>query len=134
MRDHRLVPMPGAEKLAQLKEEYGNNEEEREMKIERMKSIETLRYRDTYFEICYDGKLFHAIDHEYITDGRLNRPLNGLLTHADESLERCVKLATSQVDIEYYQSIGMSRAEAFSKALDIPLEIVEMAMSSHTVS
>ena len=81
--------------------------------------ITELNYRNRNFTIALEDGWYLAIEDKYITDGRLNTTLNGLQMHADKKRARCIEMTKQAVDIDYYESIGMSKTDAFIKAMNI---------------
>ena len=95
-----------------------------------MKSIvREYKYRGRSFTIIKKDGFYLAIEDKYITDGKMNTSLNGLQMRASEKLEQCIDAVNKSCDIEYYKSQGMSKAEAFAKAFNLPIEAVEKAFA-----
>lgn len=84
-------------------------------------------YRDQHYSIVYDGKFYMTVNHKFIgSDGRLTKELrynDGL--HPGRTMDETIKSTKDDLDIKHYLSIGMSKAEAFAKVCDIPLEIAK---------
>lgn len=74
---------------------------------------------NTVYTIVKQDEMYLAINRKYITDGKLNKPLNGLQMHASEDLNVCLELARNQAEIDYYISVGFSKEEAIMKVLKI---------------
>lgn len=83
-------------------------------------------YRGQHFTIVYDGKYYMSVNHKFIDrDGRLKRSLgfaDGI--HPADTVENCIKLCKNSLDIDYYVSQGMSRAEAVAKVFNLPPEVI----------
>ena len=91
-----------------------------------MKIVSEISYRGRNFTIVNKDGYYMAIEDKYITDGRLNRTLNGIDTFADKRKESCIGFLKNSVDIDHYMSEGCSKAEAFCKVFtDIPLELAD---------
>ena len=89
-------------------------------------AIETFSYRGHNFRIVMVNNHYCAVDEMYIGNGRLRKQLNGLDMFAHEDIEMCKKTAKNLLDIEYYQSQGMSKAEAFCKVFpDMDLAVAK---------
>jgi hypothetical protein len=71
-----------------------------------------------------DG-FYCAIEDKYITNGRLNRTLNGAQMHCADSLSRCLDNTQRSVDIDYYVEQGKSKAEAFAMVFDMDVKECE---------
>lgn len=90
-----------------------------------MKSITTLIVRDRRFEIVLKDEHYCAVEDKYIdADGRLNTALNGLQMHASKSLEQCVDLTRTCVEVEYLEENGYSWREAMAKVTNVPIELL----------
>lgn len=78
--------------------------------------------RDRHFVIVQNEQGFYlAIEDKYITDGKLNKTLNGFQMYANKDLSDCLDTCRRQVEIEYYEAQGKSKAEAFAIVFNIPL-------------
>ena len=89
-------------------------------------------YRDRHYSIVYDGKHYMTVDHKFIgADGRLTKELrynDGL--HTSEDLDQCIRVTKNELDVLYYESQGMTRAQAFVKVFpEISIEIAEKLFS-----
>ena len=79
--------------------------------------------RGKHFHIVQNEEGFYlAINHEFVTDGKLNRPLNGFQMCASRDFETCIENCKNQVEIEYLESQGYSKAEAFGICFGIPAD------------
>lgn len=91
-----------------------------------MKIVSEITHRGRNFTIVNKDGYYMAIEDKYITEGRLNRTLNGINTFADKNKESCIGFMKNSVDIDYYMAEGCSKPEAFCKVFtDIPLEVAE---------
>lgn len=93
--------------------------------------IKNLVVRDRHFTIVQNEDGFYlAIEDKYITNGRLNRALNGFQMYASKDLNGCLNTCKTQVEIAYLVEQGYSKAEAFATAMNIPLtEELEQALA-----
>lgn len=88
-----------------------------------MKNITTLVVRDRQFEIVLKDEYYCAVEDKYIdADGRLNTTLNGLQMHASESLEQCIEITRSCVEVEYLEANGYTWREAMAKVMNVPVD------------
>lgn len=79
--------------------------------------------RDRHFTIVQNEEgFFLAIEDKYITDGKLNRTLNGFQMFASKDLNTCLNTTKNQVEIEYLEAQGYSKAEAFGICFGIPTD------------
>lgn len=89
--------------------------------------VNDFSYRGEHFTIVYDGKFYMTVNHKFIdADGRITKELNftdGL--HTSNSVAQCIEQTKNDLDIKYYEAQGMSKAEAFSTVMGVPLEIAE---------
>ena len=84
--------------------------------------IKNFVVRDRHFVIVKDEQDFYlAIEDKYITNGKLNKTLNGFQMYANKDLNDCLNTCKHQVEIEYLVSEGYSKAEAFAIEFNIPL-------------
>lgn len=95
-----------------------------------MKKVTTYIRDGRKFEIVKDKRngewWYMAIEEKYIDDdGKLNTPLNGLQMSASRTMEQCIELTTKRVDYEAYIAEGMSKAEAYAEAWNLPVWMVE---------
>lgn len=97
-------------------------------KVEKM-TIVTNDYvvRGRHFTIVKETEghfagFYHAIEDKYITDGRLNKTLNGAQLHASKELNTCLNNTRNSVEIDYLIEQGYSKAEAFAKVFDLDVE------------
>ena len=82
--------------------------------------ITELNYRNRNFTIVLEDGWYMAIEDKYITNGRLNTALNGFQMHADKKRANCIEMTKNAIDMDYYQSLGMSKADAFIKVMKLP--------------
>lgn len=79
--------------------------------------------RGRHFVIVQNEEGFYlAIEDKYITDGKLNKALNGFQMYASKELDTCLNTCKNQVEIEYLEAQGHSKAEAFGIVFGIPAE------------
>lgn len=94
--------------------------------------IKDFTYRDEHYSIVWNGRFYVTINHRFINDnGTLTQELryeDGL--HPGKTIAECVERTKEDLDVKYYISCGISKAEAMSKVLDIPMEIVELITNS----
>lgn len=94
--------------------------------------IKSYIQRGRHFTIAQneDG-FFLAIEDKYITDGKLNRTLNGFQMYASKSLQDCLTSLRNAIEIEYLESQGHSKAEAFAIHFNMldKLEEIEKAFA-----
>lgn len=84
--------------------------------------IKNLVVRGRRFTIVQNEDGFYlAIEDKYITNGKLNTPLNGFQMYASKDLNGCLNTCKTQVEIAYLVEQGYSKAEAFATAMNIPL-------------
>lgn len=90
--------------------------------------VKDFYYRGQHYSIVYDGKFYMTVNHKFIgDDGRLVKQLtfsDGL--HPSDSMDQCIKQTKEDLDIKYYEAQGMSKAEAFSKVMNVPMDIARM--------
>ena len=85
-------------------------------------------YRGEHFTIVYDGKYYMTVNHKLIgDDGHPIRTLtwaDGLCPGAtiQDTIEQC----RNRLDVAYYMSQGMSRADAIAKALNLDPVIMQI--------
>lgn len=85
--------------------------------------IKNLVSRNRHFMIVKDENGFYmAIEDKYITNGKTNTELNGLQTNASRDLNECIKTTLNKVEMDYLVESGYTKAEAFSKIFNLPLE------------
>ena len=79
--------------------------------------------RDRHFTIVKDAEGFYlAIEDKYIdANGKLNTTLNGFQMYANKDLNTCLNTCKHQVEIEYLEAQGYSKAEAFAIEFNVPL-------------
>lgn len=71
--------------------------------------------RGRHFTVILQDGFYCAIDEKYIDkNGCLTQTLNGFHTFADRNLETCLNRVRDRVEIDYLESTGMSKAEAFA--------------------
>ena len=92
-----------------------------------MKRLSTLTVRENKYELVYmeDVKMYGAIHHKYITNGKLNQGLNGLQMFCADTLADTIQRVKNQVEINHLISQGFSAAEAMSKVFGLPLKVTE---------
>lgn len=79
--------------------------------------------RNRNFTIVQNEEGFYlAIEDKYITDGKLNKTLNGFQMYASKDLNTCLNTCKTQVEIEYLEAQGHSKAEAFGICFGIPAD------------
>jgi hypothetical protein len=99
------------------------NKEDKDMKKTVVKTLVT---RNRHFTIIrHESGMYCAIEDKYITDGKLNTKLNGLQMHANFELDGCINDTINDVELEYLESKGYTKAEALSKVFNMPIEICE---------
>ena len=84
--------------------------------------------RNRHFTIVKDEDAnYLAIEDKYITDGKINRTLNGFQMFASKDVNDCMKSCANQVEIDYLIAQGNSKAVAFCTVFNIMdrLEAVE---------
>ena len=90
--------------------------------------VKNFSYRGQHYSIVFDGKFYMTVNHKFIgEDGKLVKELrynDGL--HTSNSIEECIELTKNDLDIQHFESQGMSKAEAFSKVMNVPIEIAKM--------
>lgn len=93
--------------------------------MEDCKVISRLTVRDKVFHIIafkHDGaKLYAAIDNAYITDGKINRPLNGVQMHTSSDLNQCIEYARTTTEFDHYIAQGLKKSQAFEKVFNVQL-------------
>lgn len=97
-----------------------------------MKKATTLVVRDKRFEIVLEEKsnMWCSVEHKYIDeDGRLNTKLNGFQMNASKSMNDCIDITRKNVEIEYLEGEGFSKAEAISRVYGFPVEIAEKLLA-----
>lgn len=85
-------------------------------------------YRDEHFVIVYDGKFYMTVNHKLI--GADGHPIR-TLTWADglcpgSTLQETIELCRNRLDVDYYMSQGMSRADAIAKVLNLDPAILQI--------
>lgn len=97
-----------------------------------MQTITTdFHYRNHYFTIILDNGYYLAINHAYLTNGRLNRQLNGFDMYADKELSGCISKLMNRLDYDYFIRRGLSKAEAISRTVGVPLEAAKMLVAMY---
>lgn len=93
-----------------------------------MTMVKDFSYRGQHYCIVYDEKFYMTVNHKFIgDDGRLVKQLtysDGL--HPEDSIEKCINRTKEDLDFQYYVAQGMSKAEAFSKVMNVPIDIAKM--------
>lgn len=88
------------------------------MKLNELTKITTfVTHYNKEFVIATSGTHYFAIDTNYITDDRLNTPLNGLTAFMHEDINECMKMANEHAHFHYLLGQGYTKAEAFAKIL-----------------
>lgn len=82
-----------------------------------MKHITTFMARNKKFEVVQDEKGFWAIEDKYITNGKLNRQINGIQGHLRETLEDCLETARISAEVDYLISNGVNAKEAIEMVI-----------------
>lgn len=82
-------------------------------------------YRDRHFTIVKHENHYCAIEDKYIDEnGKLKQVLHGGQMYASTILGSCLEHVKQCLDIEYYESIGFTRAEAFAQVFNLPEEMI----------
>lgn len=77
--------------------------------------VKDLTIRNRHFVIVQNEDGWYlAIEDKYLTDGKMNTALNGFQMYADKELQGCLNRVKDAVEVDYLESTGMSRAEAFA--------------------
>lgn len=76
--------------------------------------IKDFSIRGKHFVIVKHQDMYCAIEDKYITDGKINKCLNGAEMHAGQTLEDCIHFTTDYAEIEYLREQGHTRAEAIA--------------------
>lgn len=88
--------------------------------------VRDFSYRGEHFSIVYDGKFYMTVNHKLIdADGHPIRTLIFTDLHPGKTLEETMRLTRQDLDLKHYEATGMSKAEAFAKVMEIPLEIAQ---------
>ena len=87
--------------------------------------VREYNYKGRNFTIITKDEHYLAIEDKYITDGKMNKTLNGLQMYASATLSQCITKVKTQVDFDSYTEQGMSKAEAFAKAFNLPIEVTK---------
>ena len=81
--------------------------------------VKVFKYRDRNFTIVKKEDYYCAIEDKYIdVNGKMKCRLNVLQMFASVVLEETIKRVQDSVDIEYYITQGMTKAEAFCKVFN----------------
>ena len=90
--------------------------------------IKNFVVRDRHFVIVKNEDDFYlAIEDKYIgINGRLNKALNGFQMYANKDLNDCLNTCKRQVEIEYLEVQGYSKAEAFGIVFGIPADKLDI--------
>lgn len=93
-----------------------------------MKTItKDFSYRGQHFAIVYDGKFYMTVNHKYIDgNGCLTKELHFNDLHTSNTMEQLITYTKNALDMDYYEAQGMTKAEAFAKVMNVPLEIAQM--------
>lgn len=90
-----------------------------------VKKVSTLVVRNKKFHVIsfeQNGeKLFGAIDFDYVTNGKINRELNGVQMHVSKDLAQCIEYARTSVEFDYFIAQGYDKAQAFEKVFNVQL-------------
>lgn len=85
-------------------------------------------YRGEHFSIVDDGKFFMTVNHKFIgNDGRLVKQLtfaDGL--HPSRSVDEAIQRTKEDLDMKHYIDEGFTKAEAFAKVMNVPMEVAKM--------
>lgn len=94
--------------------------------------IKNFVVRDRYFTIVKNEDDFYlAIEDKYIdANGRLNTTLNGFQMYANKDLNDCLNTCKNQVEIEYLEAQGYTKAEAFGIVFGIPADKLEILVKA----
>ncbi len=89
--------------------------------------IKNVTIRNRHFTIVKNDDGFYCgIEDKYIDkDGRLNRTLNGFQMHANKDINETIKGIKDKVEMDYLESQGHSKAEAFCIVFDC-MDMVDM--------
>lgn len=88
--------------------------------------IRNFAVRNRHFAIVQNEDGFYlAIEDKYITDGKLNKALNGFQMYASKELDTCLNTCKNQVEIEYLEAQGYTKAEAFGEVFGLQKEALE---------
>lgn len=72
-----------------------------------------------------DGEWYLSIEDKYITDGKINKALNGLECHANRTLNGCINLTHDDVEIDHIQDeLGCDRFTAVTKYFELYKEAI----------
>lgn len=86
--------------------------------------IKNYNYRGRNFTIIKDQGFYMAIEDKYLDEnGCLNQQLCGKQLYPAREVKECMKHVNNECDIAYHIENGMSKAEAFSTVLGIPVEM-----------
>lgn len=88
--------------------------------------VQDFSIRGKHFVLVKHQNVYCAIEDKYITDGKINKRLNGLEMHVGKTLEECINYTTDYAEVEYLVEQGYSRAEAFCKYWDRMDMLVQM--------
>lgn len=83
-----------------------------------MRVVTTLMYGDRTWQIVKMCGKFCAINSEYITDGRLNRDLNGVQMHASDTLEDCIEFTKRAADVDALVLSGAPIKEVINEIMN----------------
>lgn len=67
---------------------------------------------ELYYIFKTSNKKYCAINSEYITDGKLNKELNGLQMNLSDTMEQAVNSATYEANFKLYRKAGYEMIEA----------------------
>ena len=90
--------------------------------------VQNLVVRNRHFTIVFDGKYYLAIDHKYITDGKLNTTLRGPQMGIADTLDWCIENTKNNVEVDYLvEEQGYTYPQAFCKVFNMwdSLEAIE---------
>ena len=88
--------------------------------------IKDFSIRGKHFVIVKHQDMYCAIEDKYITDGKINKQLNGIEMHAGNTLEDCIHFATDYAEVEYLIEQGHTRAEAIAIYWNMLDKLVEI--------
>lgn len=83
-----------------------------------MQVLTTLMYGDRTWKIVQKDGKFLSIDTQYITDGKLNRPLNGVQMHASDTLKECIEFTKHAADVDALVLAGAPIKEVITEIMD----------------
>lgn len=86
------------------------------MEVSRVVTREMVIRHKKFVIIQLKNGMYASIDYEWLTDGKMNRRVNGLEAHASKYLEECIRMTINAVEVAHYiNEEGMTKAQAFAK-------------------